>query len=126
MTETRTQENTDTKEVVIDATNKRVGRVASLAARILMGKTVTGYRPYVIPTTKVSITNASKVIIDSRKMADKKYKRYSGYPGGLKETPMRSVIEQKGYGEVFRHAVKGMLPKNKLSAKMMKNLTITE
>lgn len=131
MAETNTQQkNTDTqtteKVVAIDAANKRVGRVATEAARALMGKHVPGYRPHVFPKTKVSITNASKAHIDARKKTDKKYKSYSGYPGGLKETSMRSVIEKKGYTEVFRKAIKGMLPKNKLSDRMMKNLTIEE
>jgi len=54
------------------------------------------------------------------------YKKYSGYPGGLKETSMRRLAAEKGYGEVFRKAVKGMLPKNKLQAIMLKNLTVSE
>lgn len=131
MAETNTQpKSTETKpskeEVVIDAANKRLGRVASEAARVLMGKTKPGYRPHVLPTAKVTITNASKIIIHPRKRDDKIYKRYSGHPGGLKETPMREVIEKKGYSELFRRAVKGMLPKNKLSDRMMKNLTVQE
>ncbi|MDQ5969127.1 MAG: large subunit ribosomal protein, partial [Patescibacteria group bacterium] len=54
------------------------------------------------------------------------YSRYSGYPGGLRQPTMEQVIAKKGYSELFREAVSGMLPKNKLRAKMMKNLIVTE
>jgi len=65
-------------------------------------------------------------VIHDRKRATKTYSRYSGYPGGLKQPTMADVIAKKGYGEIFREAVSGMLPKNKLRARMLKNLITTE
>ncbi len=110
----------------IDAQNKSLGRVASEVAMILMGKDKADYRPNVVADVKVEIQNASKVKINPKNLKNKLYKRYSGYPGGLKETPMKKVIEKKGYSEIFEIAVKGMLPANKLRPLMMKNLEVTE
>jgi len=59
-------------------------------------------------------------------MLQKTYSRYSGYPGGLKQPTMKMVVAKKGYSELFKEAVSGMLPKNKLRSKMMKNLKISE
>ena len=110
----------------IDAQNKSLGRVASEAAVVLMGKTDADYKPNVVKDVKVQIINASKAKIHPKKMDDKLYKRYSGYPGGLKETPMKKVVEKKGYSELFKMAVRGMLPANKLRPLMLKNLQVTE
>lgn len=115
-----------TKEFTLDATNKRLGRLASEAAMLLMGKRSADYRPNVAPGVKVTITNASKAFIDAKKRANHVYKRYSGHPGGLKEIPMKDMIVKKGYSEVFRIAIKGMLPKNSLTRDMMKNLIVEE
>jgi len=114
------------KEYTIDAQSKSLGRIASEAAVLLMGKNETDFARNVAPSVKVQIINASKASIHPKKLDMKKYKSYSGYPGGLKETPMKKVIEKKGYSELFRTAVNGMLPKNKLQSVMMKNLIITE
>ncbi len=111
---------------VLDAENKRIGRVATEAAVFLMGKNTSDFAKNKIPAIKVEIKNASKVIIDHKKMDQKTYSRYSGYPGGLKQPTMKQVIEKKGYSELFKSAISGMLPKNKLRAQMMKNLTISE
>ncbi|HVS79777.1 MAG TPA: 50S ribosomal protein L13 [Candidatus Paceibacterota bacterium] len=111
---------------VIDATNKKVGRVATQAATLLMGKNTAAFVRNAAPEVEVHIINTSKASIDEKKAVQKKYVRFSGYPGGLKETPLRRMAEEKGYSEVFRKAVKGMLPKNKLQAVMLKNLTISE
>lgn len=110
----------------IDATNKKLGRVATEAAKVLMGKSAATYKPNVAPDVKVVISNASKADISTKKKNDKVYTRYTGHPGGLKKLTMEHVIAKKGYAELFRKAVKGMLPKNKLQVKMMKNLTVTE
>jgi len=112
----------------IDAKGKRLGRVASQAAQILMGKDKVDYARNAAPKVKVAIVNASKVNMDEKKMEQKLYKAYSGYPGGLKIRTMRQVTEQKGKGfsELFRDAVHGMLPSNKLRPVMLKNLTISE
>ncbi len=110
----------------LDAENKRVGRIATQAAVFLMGKNEKNFSRNSIPDTIVEIKNASKALIDPKKMKQKKYSQYSGYPGGLAQPTMLKVIEKKGYSEIFRKAVSGMLPKNKLRAKMLNNLKITE
>ncbi len=110
----------------IDATDKAIGRVATEAAVFLMGKNTPDFARNVIPNVKVEITNTSKAKIDEKKKLQKTYSRYSGYPGGLKQPTMAQVIAKKGHRELFREAIAGMLPKNKLRSKMMNNLIITE
>ena len=111
----------------LDAENKAVGRVATQAAVFLMGKNKADFARNKIPNITVSITNASKAKISSpAKLMQKTYSRYSGYPGGLKQPTMAKVIKDKGYGEIFKEAVSGMLPKNRLRSKMMNNLKVTE
>ena len=110
----------------LDAENKKVGRVATEAAIYLMGKNISLFKRNSIPEVTVEIKNASKASIDEKKMLNKTYSRYSGYPGGLKQPTMKQVVTKKGYSEIFREAILGMLPKNKLRAKMIKNLIITE
>lgn len=111
---------------VLDAENKRIGRIATQAAVYLMGKNNPDFKRNAIPNVTVEITNTSKALIDEKKMDQKKYSRYSGYPGGLKQPTMKQVIEKKGYSEIFKNAVWGMLPKNKLRSKMILNLKISE
>lgn len=110
----------------LDAQNKKIGRIATQAAVFLMGKNNPDYARNSIPNITVEITNASKASVDTKKLTQKTYSRYSGYPGGLKQPTMSKVIEKKGYSELFKEAVSGMLPKNKLRQKMMNNLTVTE
>ncbi len=114
------------KEYTIDATNKAVGRVATEAAVLLMGKDTPAFRRNVAPEVKVTIENASKIKFDPKKLKGKIYQRYSGYPGGRKERTMEEVIDKKGYSEIFEKAVYGMLPSNRLRSVMMKNLFITD
>ena len=110
----------------INATGKSLGRTASQAAIFLMGKDSPAYERNKVLENKVQITNASKTKIDTRKLKTTIYTRYSGYPGGLKKETMEEVITKKGYSELYRRAVYGMLPSNKLRKIMMKNLTISE
>lgn len=110
----------------LDAQNKRIGRVATEAAVLLMGKNTPEFKKNQIPQITVEIKNTSKSIIADSKKSQKTYSRYSGYPGGLRQPTMEMVISKKGYSELYREAVSGMLPKNKLRAKMMNNLIITE
>lgn len=110
----------------IDATNKKLGRVASEAAAYLMGKNTTSFVRNKVFEMQVNITNASKVAISDKKRDTKEYKRFSGYPSGLKIETMRKVIAKAGYTEIFKKAVYNMLPSNKLRSKRMKNLIITE
>jgi large subunit ribosomal protein L13 len=79
-----------------------------------------------VADVSVTVENASKLDISDDRLDNKIYDRHSGYPGGRKEETAREVVEKKGYGELIRRAVRGMLPDNKLKDPTMKNLTITE
>ena len=113
-------------EYKIDAQGKKLGRIASEAASVLMGKNRADFVRNAIPDVKVKISNAGKISVTLKKMENKVYKSYSGYPGGLKERSMKKVVSDKGMKEALRIAVKGMLPRNKLRDRMMKNLIIAE
>ncbi|MDO8591275.1 MAG: 50S ribosomal protein L13 [bacterium] len=110
----------------IDATGKKLGRVASEAAVFLLGKNQAQFVRNKVVGGEVEILNTSKADISEKKLLQKTYARYSGYPGGLRTPSMRNVVEKKGYREVFLLAVYGMLPSNKLRSKIMKNLTVKE
>ena len=110
----------------IDAEGKSLGRVASTAAKALIGKEDPAFAKNVVSPCIVEIRNASKVLVSGKKMDTKRYSRYSGYPGGLKKVPIRQMIATKGYSEVLRKAVYGMLPKNKLRTRRMKQLIISQ
>lgn len=111
---------------VIDATDRTLGRVASEAAALLVGKDSVDFVKHEAPKVQVHVENASKLRIDPKKLLQKEYKRYSGYPGGLTHEAMGDTINRKGYTFVVENAVKGMLPKNKLQSVMLKNLVVTE
>lgn len=110
----------------IDAKGKKLGRVAQEAASVLMGKNDPTFERNKLVAIKVIIDNASQADISDTKKETKEYERYSGHPGGLVYEKMKRTIEKKGYGEVFKYAVMGMLPANRLAAKMLKNLTVNE
>ncbi len=109
----------------IDATGKKLGRVSSLAAGYLRGKSDTGFAPNKVPMTKVIIENVSKLDLSPKRL-EEEYKTYSGYPGGLKHESRGHLIGRRGMKEVVMRTVRGMLPRNKLRTQMLKNLTITE
>ena len=115
-----------TSEYTIDAKNRTIGRVASEAAKALMGKDSSSFVRNAAPKIKVSIVNASKTKVLHKKMIEKIYYRFSGYPGGRRGEALEKVLAKKGFDEVYTLAVYGMLPKNKLRKIMMKNLHITE
>ncbi len=110
----------------LDATNKSLGRLASEAAALLMGKNSASFARNIVSGNTVVISNASKLKIAPAKMEQKTYSRYSGYPGGLTKSTMKHVVTKKGYSEVLTMAIKGMLPDNKLKKQFLKNLTVTE
>lgn len=112
--------------ITIDAQDKTLGRVASAAAKVLLGKHKTDFAKHMVMGEEVTITNASKVRVSGNKERDKKYIRYSGYPGGQKTERYEQVVARKGHKEVIRDAVLGMLPKNKLQMRRIKLLTIKE
>jgi large subunit ribosomal protein L13 len=108
----------------IDATNRTLGRVASEAAHALLGKRsalVSKHRTHPI---KVVVENAAKLHITERRQKGRTYQHYTGYPGGQREVRMDVMIEKKGIEEVVRKTIDGMIPRNKLRAPRMKNLTV--
>ena len=110
----------------IDATNKKIGRIAQEAAMALMGKDTPMYEPNKIVTQGVHIINASKADISEKKKDEKEYKWFTGYPSGLKSRTLDEMLVKRGVSEVFKKAVWGMLPKNKLRSEMIKKLKISE
>jgi large subunit ribosomal protein L13 len=110
----------------IDASEKSLGRTASAVAKLLMGKDSASFERNTVAGNKVTVTNVSKLKISSTVLKTKTYNSYSGYPGGLRQRTMEKVIDKKGHSEVFRKAVYGMLPINKLRDRVIKNLTIAE
>lgn len=111
------------KWYVVDAEGKTLGRLASEVAKILSGKTKPIYTPHVDTGDFVIIVNAEKVVLTGKKLEQKYYRTYSGYIGGLKETKYKDMIKNKPE-LVVTHAVKGMLPKNKLGRAMLKKLRV--
>jgi len=116
----------EAKKYTIDAAGKSLGRVASEAAKALMGKTAADYTPHIRSNVNVVISNASKLRITEKKRLQKIYTRYSGYPGGLKKESLSSLIGRRGASDALRKAVKGMLPRNTMLVARLKNLTVKE
>lgn len=112
--------------ITIDAKNKTLGRVASEAAKVILGKHKTTFVKHQIVGEEVKVVNASKVAVTGAKHKDKLYIRYSGYPGGQKKESYGMLVARRGYGEAVRRAVLGMLPKNRLQARRIKLLTVEE
>lgn len=115
-----------TKTHTIDASGIAIGRTASVVAKTLIGKEEVNYTPNIDLPISVRVTNASKAKIDLRNFTSKTFAKYSGYPGGLTKETLAKIIEKKGYSELFRLAVYGMLPNNRLRADRMSRLIITE
>lgn len=109
--------------LLVDATDIPLGRLASEVASILKGKRKPQYTPNVDTGDFVVVINASKVKLTGNKLADKKKYRHSGYPGGLKETPISEMLAKRPE-RVIEGAVKGMLPKNTLGRAMGKKLKV--
>ena len=114
------------KTYSIDAKGKSLGRVASEAAKALMGKTSPDYTPNKFSDVAVTISNASKLKIRESKRNSQEYQNYSGYPGGQRREKLASLSTRKGYGAAIRLAVTRMLPRNTMRTPRLKNLTITE
>jgi len=111
-------------QYTIDATNKSFGRLASEIAVILQGKKNPNYEPRLEAEDGVIVKNVDKIKITGKKLTQKKYYRHTTQIGHLKEKTLKQVLEKKGPREVLRHAVMGMLPKNKLRIRRIKRLTI--
>ena len=108
---------------LIDADGQVLGRVASQAASVLMGKTKPIYTPFLDTGDHVIVVNAAKVRLTGRKEEQKVYRRHSGYPGGLTETRARRVREVRP-ARMVEEAVQGMLPKTKLGKQMYRKLNV--
>ena len=111
------------KWYVVDAKDKTLGRIASEVANILRGKHKPIYTSFLDTGDFVIVINADKVKFTGKKLDQKLYRRHSDYVGGFKETTLRVMMDKKPT-EVFKLAVKGMLPKNALGRKMLKKLHI--
>jgi large subunit ribosomal protein L13 len=108
---------------IVDAKDKILGRLASKIATVLIGKGKVIYSPHHDVGDEVIVVNAGKIKVTGNKITQKTYKRYSAYPGGLhEETLARKMQKHPDYA--IRHAVKGMLPKNKLGARLLKKLKV--
>ena len=106
---------------LVDAEGKTLGRLATEIATILRGKHKPTFTPHVDGGDFVVVVNASKVVLTGKKLDQNRY--HTGYVGGLKEISYREMMEKKPE-EVVAHAVSGMLPKNKLRARMMTRLRV--
>ncbi len=108
---------------VIDANGKVLGRVATVAARLLQGKNKAVYTPFIDTGDHVVIVNAAQVKLTGRKETDKIYRKHSGYEGGLREERAREV-RQRTPRRLVEEAVRGMLPKTKLGDAMYRKLKV--
>jgi len=108
---------------VIDATDKILGRLATEIARLLMGKHKAMFSRHLDTGDYVVVINAGKVRVSGNKANQKLYYRHSGYPGGLKSINLEEMLKTKPE-RVIEHAVKGMLPKNRLGNSMIKKLKV--
>ena len=109
--------------VVVDATDQVFGRLSAKVAKLLRGKYKPSYTPHVDCGDNVIIINADKVILTGNKWTDRVYLNFTGYPGGQKKTSPAELIK-KGEAKLFNRVVKGMLPKNKLGAQLLRNLYV--
>ena len=108
---------------LIDAKDQILGRMATEIAKILMGRTKAEFVPYLDIGDFVVVTNAAQVKVSGKKSQTKKYIRHSGYPGGLKVETFDKLINRRPE-YIIEHAVKGMLPHNKLGRVMIKKLKV--
>lgn len=119
------KQTVDKQWVVVDATQQRLGRLASRVAYMMRGKDKPSFSPHVDNGTHVIVLNAEKIALSGKKWNDKTYVTYSGYPGGVKkETPKEVCADQPK--KIIERAVRGMLPKNRLGRKLFHNLHVCE
>ena len=109
--------------VVVDAAGQTLGRLASNVAGVLMGKHKPTYSPNMDMGDFVIVTNASLIRVTGNKLDNKIYFRHTGYVGGLKETPLRDMLARHPQ-RVIEMAVKGMLPRNKISKHVLRHLKV--
>ncbi len=110
----------------IDAKGQSLGRIATRVAMLLRGKTSPTFERNKNPGVLVKVINAGAITMTEKKLIQKTYVRYSGFPGGIKHESAKAAREKKGSKEMVRRAVYRMLPDNKLRDGIMKNLTVSE
>lgn len=108
---------------LFDAQDKVLGRLATEIAKILSGRNKVDYTPHIDGGDHVIIINSDKIRVTGKKMTDKIYHRFSGYPGGISSIALKDLLK-KDSTKVIKNAVYGMLPKNKLRDKMMLRLHV--
>jgi len=108
---------------VVDAEGKVLGRLATQIAEALRGKGKPQYMPHLDSGDFVVVVNAEKIAVTGNKLDQKMYHRHSGYPGGLRSRTLREQLDRRPT-EVIRHAVKGMLPRNRLGRAQIRKLKI--
>jgi len=119
-------QNGEAKVYTLDATGQKLGRLASEAASIILGKKSAQYVQNEVLPVRVVITNASKMSMSEKRIANKEYTRYTGYPGGLRTMSMQEMMDKKGVSEMLKKTIDGMIPRNKLRKERMKRVTITD
>lgn len=116
-------EETEKEWFLVDAQGATLGRLAAQVAAVLRGKTKPIYTPHTDVGDFVIVVNAEKVRLTGNKLSQKMYARHTGYPGGIRLTPAKTMLERKPE-DVITIAVKGMLPKNSLGRQMIKKLKV--
>lgn len=111
------------KWFVVDAAGQTLGRLASGAARVLTGKNSVQYTPYIDTGDHVIVINAEKIVLTGLKAQQKLYRRYTGFPGGLREEEFLKLLARRPE-EILEQAIKGMLPKSKLGRQMATKLKV--
>jgi len=109
--------------LVVDAAGKTLGRLATQVADVLRGKRKPTYTPHVDVGDFVVVVNAEKIRVTGNKLADKRYYRHSGCPGGLKSRTLQEMLDRRPE-EVIRKAVRGMMPRNRLARKQITKLKV--
>lgn len=113
----------DKEWVIVDAEGEVLGRLASKLAIVLRGKHKPSFTPHVDCGDNIIVVNAEKVDLTGNKWADKQYVRHTGYPGGQRFTSAEEMLKKNPIG-LIEHAVKGMLPRNRLGRALYKNLHV--
>lgn len=117
------RQNVDKAWILVDAKGQILGRLASQVAAIIRGKNKAYFSPHVDCGDNVIVINAEKIRLTGKKWTDKSYIRYTGYPGGQRTTTPKQ-LKEKFPERIIEHAVKGMLPKNKLGRRLFHNLFV--
>ncbi|HEX3279019.1 MAG TPA: 50S ribosomal protein L13 [Thermoleophilaceae bacterium] len=118
-----TPESRERNWLVVDATGKTLGRLATQIADILRGKRKPEYTPHVDVGDFVIVVNAERISVTGNKRQEKRYYRHSGYPGGLRSRTLEEMLARRPE-EVIRLAVKGMLPRNRLARAQLRKLKV--